>query len=176
MQLRPYQSDALARITADLALPGASIVVAPTGSGKSHIIAAAALLRRPVLILQPSRELLSQNMAKLAAVIGEDDIGVYSASFGRKDIKTFTFATIQSVYKKPELFQDVQFIIVDECHLVSPQNIDGMFSSFLSRLPNIKVLGLTATPYRVCLTYEKIDGDLYASSGIKMINRTKMKI
>ncbi len=175
MTLRDYQSDALAAIVRDLPIPGASVVVMPTGSGKSHVIAAAAQLKQPVLILQPSVELVRQNMAKLAAVVNPNEIGVYSASFGTKDIRTFTFATIQSVYKKPELFKDVQLIIVDECHLVSPRNLDSMFSSFLSALPGVKVLGLTASPFRLELTYVKEGESLYAATGVKMINRMYIK-
>lgn len=170
MQLRPYQQECLETITADLALPGASIAVMPTGSGKSHVIAAAALLKSPVLILQPSVELLRQNKEKLEAIIGPDDIGVYSASFGQKDIRTFTFATIQSVYKKPELFKDIQLVILDECHQLSPRNTIGMLTSFTSKL-QAKIIGLTATPYRTETVYEKVGNDLYAATGIKMINR-----
>lgn len=183
MILRKYQQDCTEDITRDLEIPGASVCVLPTGAGKSHIIAAAALLKHPVLILCPSRELLSQNMAKLALLVPESDIGVYSASFGRKDIRTFTFATIQSIYRKPELFQDAKLVIVDECHQLSPRNLEGMLSSFLNGLPNAKVLGLTATPFRAETVYEtsvkyvngKKEVELFAATGIKMINRIKSK-
>lgn len=174
MRLRSYQSVCMEAITRDLEIPGASIVALPCGGGKSHIIAAAALLKRPALILQPSVELLTQNMAKLALLVPESDIGVYSASFGRKDIRTFTFATIQSIYRKPELFQDVKLIIVDECHLVSSRNVNGMLMSLLSKL-NAKCIGLTASPFRLETVYEKIGNELYASTGIKMINRMHIK-
>lgn len=175
MILREYQSNALLRAIDDLPRPGASIICMPTGSGKSHVIAKIAMQRSPVLILQPSVELVRQNKAKLEALVDPNNIGVYSASFGTKDIRTFTFATIQSVFRKPELFKDVQLIIIDECHLVSPRNLDSVFSSFLSKLPGVKVLGLTASPFRVELTYIKEGEALYAASGIKMINRMYMK-
>lgn len=175
MQLRNYQEAALRAITADLSRPGASIVVMPTGSGKSYVIAAAALLKRPVLILQPSVELVRQNKSKLEAVIGPDDIGVYSASFGTKDIKTFTFATIQSVYKKLHLFKGVQLVIIDECHQVNPKALASMYTSFLRAIGDPKVLGLTATPFRLDLTYIKEGDALYAATGVKMINRVHVK-
>ena len=175
MHLRSYQQEAMEAIAADLDLPGASIVVLPTGSGKSHVIAAAALLRHPVLILQPSVELVAQNRAKLALLVPESDIAVYSASFGTKDIGAFTFATIQSIYKRPELFKDVKLIIVDECHLVAPRNIHGMLMKFLTGLRGVKIIGLTATPFRIELTYVKEGDQLYAASGVKMINRTRIK-
>ena len=64
MTLRPYQQDALDSIIEDMDVAGASIVVLPTGAGKSHVIAETALLRSPVLILQPSVELVRQNKDK----------------------------------------------------------------------------------------------------------------
>lgn len=54
-----------------------------------------------------------------------------------------------SVAKKQHLFSDYQNIIVDECHLVNPE--DGMYSSFIRSFDKVKVLGLTATPYRFIL-------------------------
>ncbi|MBP9771435.1 MAG: DEAD/DEAH box helicase [Candidatus Pacebacteria bacterium] len=168
--LRPYQQACLDAIIKDLDVPGNSICVLPTGAGKSHIIAAAARERNPVLIIQPSQELLKQNLDKLALLVSREHIGIYSASFKKKEIKTFTFATIQSIYKKPELFQEVKLVLLDECHQLSPRNA-GMLSSFLAKLPTIKVIGLTATAFRTEMVYENINGDLYAATGIKMINR-----
>jgi len=120
---RPYQSDALNAIKKDLSIQGASLVVMPTASGKSHVIAGTAQMMQPVLILQPSQELLAQNMAKLALLIPSEDIGVYSASFNRREIKRFTFATIQSVYTKPELFQHIKLVIIDESHNLAPRSL-----------------------------------------------------
>jgi len=171
--LRPYQQKALDAMQGDLNNPGASLVVMPTGSGKSLIIAGAALLKQPVLILVPSQELLAQNKAKLEMYVDKNKIGIYSASFNSRQIKTFTFATIQSVYKKPELFKDFQMIIIDECDLVGVKNLGGMFTSFLQSMRHCKIYGLTASPFRVEQVYEKIGNDLYVNSGIKMINRMK---
>ena len=127
------------------------IVVAPTGSGKSVIIAhIVKQLTGRVLILQPSKELLEQNYTKYANVIQDHDdlefAGIYSASVGIKELSRVTFATIGSVYKKPELFQDVDYILIDECHFVPPSP-SSMYSKFLNRI-DAKVLGFTATPFR----------------------------
>ncbi len=168
--LRDYQQSALDAIRADLPIPGASIVVIPTGGGKSHVIAAAARLKAPVLILQPSVELVRQNMAKLALFVPSSEISVYSASFGRKEVGTFTFATIQSVYKKPELFKDIKLVIIDECHLVNPKAM-GMYMKFVQNIGSPKIIGLTATAFRLALTYIKEGDSLYASTGVKMVNR-----
>ena len=88
---------------------------------------------------------MEQNYRKLCSY-GILNCSVYSASMGRKEVSRITFATIGSVINHPELFQHFRNIIIDECHLVNPK--DGMYKEFLSIL-KCKVLGLTATPYRL---------------------------
>lgn len=148
-RLRDYQqkaSDAAIRFFRDKKSKKNAIMVLPTGSGKSLIIAdIAARLDGHVLVFQPSREILEQNYRKLCSY-GVLDCSVYSASMGRKEVSRITFATIGSVKNHPELFQHFQYILIDECHLVNPK--EGMYRDFLSML-RCKVLGLTATPYRL---------------------------
>ena len=104
--LRPYQSQAVSKLLWSRKLEGADLCVLPTGSGKSVIIAELARqMNQRVLILQPTREILEQNYEKLAHYIESVQIGIYSASMNRKDLGFYTFATIQSIYKKPELFK-----------------------------------------------------------------------
>ena len=145
IQLRDYQkaaSDAAIRFFKDTKSKKNAIMVLPTGSGKSLIIAdIAARLDGHVLVFQPSKEILEQNYKKLCSY-GVLDCSVYSASMGKKEVSRITFATIGSVRNHPELFQHFQYIIIDECHLVNPK--EGMYRDFLSML-RCKVLGLTAT-------------------------------
>jgi len=87
-------------------------------------------------------------------------------------IRQFTFATIGSIYKTPELFKDIELVIVDECHLVDPRNIEGMLKSFLDRVGCKKVIGLTATPYRIVQKYYTDEyGSLWYTAHLKMVNR-----
>lgn len=126
------------------------LVVLPTGAGKSLVIADFVnKIGEPVLILQPSREILSQNREKLLQYVDPKDAGIYSASFSKKDIRRFTFATIQSVYKSPDRFAHFNIIIIDEVHLFDIKNKKGMFTKFLHNIGRSRVYGLTATPYRV---------------------------
>lgn len=176
MKLRDYQQHALDAIKQDIYEPGNSLVVMPTASGKSHVIAEAAKLSNPVLILQPSRELLAQNRTKLSLIVDKSEIGTYSASFDEKTIRKFTFATIQSVYKKPELFSHIKLIIMDECHGLAPRQLGTMYSSFITAIGNPKVIGFTATPYRLELSYFYNDiGELEAATMLKLINRMRHK-
>lgn len=132
---------------ADLLHDRKSLISLPTGSGKSLVIAQFAKdTGMPVLVLQPSREILAQNRGKLSTYVDNSQIGTYSASFNLKEIKKYTFATIQSVYKKPDLFEHFNIVIIDEAHLYKK---DGMFDQLLSGIGKSKVYGLTATPFKL---------------------------
>ena len=148
-KLRDYQqkaSDAAVSFFNNRAKKTNAIMVLPTGSGKSLIIAdIAARLDGHTLVFQPSKEILEQNFKKLCSY-GILDCSIYSASFNSKEISRITFATIGSVKNHPELFTHFKNIIVDECHLVNPK--EGMYKDFFDAV-KCKVLGLTATPYRL---------------------------
>lgn len=177
--LRPYQREATDQALWHLQNYGKPFVIqAATGAGKSLIIAELCKeLDAPVLVLQPSKELLEQNYAKLMSYcegtegLNELDAGIYSASKKSKQIRKFTYATIGSIYKKPELFMDFKYVIIDECHQVNPKNLGGMYTSFLNAINCKNVCGLTATPYRLQQKYFKEDNRLFYTSYLKMINR-----
>jgi DNA repair protein RadD len=97
------------------------------------------------LILQPSKEILTQNIAKYRAIGGEASI--YSAIVGEKIVSEVVFATIGSVIGKLEIFKEFQRIMIDECHLVNPA--EGMYRLLLESVRNLCCIGLTATPYRL---------------------------
>lgn len=164
--LRDYQqkaSDAAVSFFNNKAKKTNAIMVLPTGAGKSIVIADIAhRLNDYVLIFCPSREIVEQNFKKLCSY-GILDCSIYSASFNSKEISRITFATIGSVKSHPELFAHFKNIIVDECHLVNP--IEGMYKDFFDAV-KCKVLGLTATPYRLSSSRD-------FGSMLKFITRTK---
>ena len=145
---------------------GNAIEVLPTGAGKSLIIAdIAARLGEPVLIFQPSKEILEQNYVKLCSY-GIMDCAIYSASFNRKQIARITFATIGSVKNSKRDFRWFRYVIVDECHYVNAEQ--GMYKDFFETI-ECKVLGLTATPYRLYSTR-------YGGSMLRFITRTRPSV
>lgn len=164
--LRDYQqaaSDKAVAFFMDKKKKHNAIMVLPTGSGKSLIIAdIASRLEGHTLVFQPSKEILEQNFKKLCSY-GILDCSIYSASFNSKEINRITFATIGSVKSHPELFTHFKNIIVDECHLVNPKA--GMYKDFFE-IVNCKILGLTATPYRLSSNRD-------FGSMLKFITRTK---
>ena len=148
--LRPYQqqaSDAAVEFFRDKSSKVNGVIVLPTGAGKSVVIAdiISKFPDEPILIFQPNKEILEQNYKKLIAY-DVLDCSIFSASMNRKDISRVTFATIRSADKHPELFDHFRMVIIDECHLCNSE--DGMYRRFLKR-KNRKILGLTATPFRL---------------------------
>lgn len=77
--------------------------------------------------------------------------GVFSASANRKQIKHVTLATIGSAVNRMEAFKMFRHIIIDECHLADNGLKGGttMFSNFMQSMGNPKLVGLTATPWKL---------------------------
>ena len=183
--LRPYQIEAVeAGVRCLEAGEGNGLMVEPTGSGKSLIIAnIGARLNQPLLVFQPSKEILIQNLAKFRAY-GYDP-GVYSASMGLREVKDITLATIGSVKNAPELFEGRK-IIIDEAHGVDPKKAktreDGtikkasMYRNFLDALEGSTVLGLTATPFRFYNEGWTDDDGLHTKSILKFLTRTRPRV
>jgi DNA repair protein RadD len=147
-------------------------LVLATGAGKSLVIADIChKLSEPVLVLQPTKEILEQNYQKLLSYDPLIDAGIYSASKNRREIRTFTYATIGSIYKQPQNFKHFKYVIIDECHLVNPKNLDGMYKKFLDAIGCQNVCGLTATPYRLQPKFTWENGKKFYTSHLKMINR-----
>lgn len=166
-KLRPYQQKAVDAAVAFFKSSSKenAIEVLPTGAGKSLVIANIALaLGEPVLIFQPSKEILEQNYRKIAAY-GFVNCGIYSASFNRKEIANVTFCTIGSVIRHLDRLQGFKYAIIDECHNVNAKG--GMYEEMIRTL-GVKVIGLTATPYRLT---NDINGAI-----IKFLTRTRPRI
>lgn len=165
--LRSYQqeaSDAAVRVFQGQKQTNGLIVVS-TGGGKSLIIAdIASRLDAPLLIFQPSKEILQQNFAKLQSY-GVIECGVYSASVGCKDINRITFATIGSVMNHMDDFKHFKYVLIDEAHCVNSKA--GMYKKFIEAEKR-QVVGLTATPYRLS-SYQ-------GGSMLKFLTRTRPRI
>ncbi len=153
--LRPYQRQAVARVIEHFkAGSEPAVVVLPTGSGKSLLIAELARLARGrVLVLAHVRELVEQNHAKYQAYGLQADI--FSAGLKRKEsARQVVFGSVQSVVRNLDAFSsgDFSLLVIDECHRVSPEEDSGyrqVIATLRRANPRLKILGLTATPYRL---------------------------
>ena len=161
MKLRDYQQRTLDQLYAwfEAGSHGNPCLVLPTGSGKSHIVAALckdALQQWPetqVLMLTHVKELIEQNAEKMRQHWPGAPMGIYSASLGKKQLgEPITFAGIQSVRNRAAQIGHIDLVIIDECHLVSHKD-EGGYRKLLADLtainPALRVVGLTATPYRL---------------------------
>jgi len=160
MELRPYQELTINALYDWLQTneTGNPCVVLPTGSGKSVVIGEfikSAIQRYPdtrVVMLTHVRELIEQNHEKLVRLWPNAPVGIYSAGLGRREIERITYAGIQSVRKKPEIFGKVNLVIVDEAHLISHKDEGGyrtLIAALRERNPRLRVIGFTATPWRL---------------------------
>lgn len=119
------------------------LLVLPTGSGKSIVIAELVRLlwdtwpddRPRTVVLVPSKELAEQNADKLARVLpSHRSVGYYSASLGAKNQHADVIvATIGSIYKDAHLLGAIRCVIIDEAHLVNPDGV-GRYRRFLGEL------------------------------------------
>ena len=161
MILREYQRRTIDQLYAWFSAGNAGnpCIVMPTGSGKSHIVAELckdALQKWPetrIVMLTHVKELIEQNAEKMRQHWPSAPLGIYSAGMGKRQLgEPITFAGIQSVRDRAAELGFVDLVIIDECHLVSHKN-QGGYRELLGQLllinPNLRVIGLTATPFRL---------------------------
>lgn len=161
--LREYQREAIEATWAFLReRTGSPLVVIPTGGGKSAILTsmcrqAVEVWGGRVLVLTHVKELIEQLAETINRVWqtgrGKAPVGIYSAGIGRRETdQPVIIAGIQSVYRRGTELGRFDLVIVDEAHLV-PRDGEGMYLSLLSTLrvinPQLRLIGLTATPYRL---------------------------
>lgn len=159
-QDRPYQTEAVQSIwTYFQTKTGNPLVAMPTGTGKSVVIARflqtvfRAFPMQRILLLTHVKELIQQNFEKLMILWSNAPAGIYSAGLGIKNANCpITFAGIASVAKKASMFGHIDLVLIDEAHLLSPNDMT-MYRTFLRGLmainPLLKVVGFTATPWRL---------------------------
>lgn len=188
-QERYYQVEAEASLYAYFAThpePDQNPVIAmPTGTGKAVVIAkfVKGIMTRwqnqRVMMLTDVKELVEQNAAKLRDLWPQAPLGIYSAGLGEKTANMpITFAGIQSAMVNPEVFGWIDLVIIDEAHMVSPKD-EASYKAFLATLrkvnPRLRVIGLTATPYRLGLgliTEGGVFSDIcYDITGMAAFNR-----
>lgn len=155
-KLRPYQREAVdATLKHFRRSDESAVIVLPTGAGKSLVIAELArLAKRKILVLTHVKELVEQNHAKYQSYGLEG--GVFSAGLKRKENRhQVTFASVQSVSANLDQFRDeYSLVTIDECHRVSGEET-SQYQRIIELLRQqndaLKVLGLTATPYRLAM-------------------------
>ena len=177
IKLRENQSEPIAKAIQFFQeeKPKPSLIVLPTAWGKSILTAFVAKNTTDrLLVLQPSKELLEQNYCKYMNLCGDfgTNAGIYSASFGRKEIAQITYATIGSIKNLGETFKRYGFtkMLIDEAHLY-PREADSMLGRFLKDSGITHVLGITATPVKLQTNRDR-DGQTF-SKLVMLTSRSK---
>lgn len=160
MQLRPYQTRCLNEINEWFAArpTGNPVVVLPTGSGKAFVISN--LVKNSmdwpglrIAVITHSKELIEQDAIDLKNLWPNAPMGVCCSGLGKKEIgEPILYATVGSVWKKADEIGHIDLLIIDECDLINPNN-QGMYRTLidglLSKNKYMRVIGFTATPYRM---------------------------
>lgn len=131
----------------------------PTGSGKSWVIAAlckSALESWPetrILMLTHVKELIEQNAEKMRLHWPNAPLGIYSAGMGKRELgHPITFGSVQSLRGRADLLGRQDLVVIDECHLLNNEE-QGTYRQLIADLMEensyLRVIGLTATPYRL---------------------------
>lgn len=142
--LRPYQQEAVDVAIKNLRKgPDPVLMNLSMSSGKTWVVAEIAKQwGGKVLILTPTKELCEQDYAKLDIVMEGQGVGMYAASWKRKEQEHITVSIINSAYRHPELWEDYKLVIIDEVDQSS--NIDGMLGTLIQ---GKHVLGVTGTAF-----------------------------
>lgn len=160
IELRDYQRKALDELYAWFGEhEGNPCIEAPTGSGKSYMIAAFCeenLKANPdikIIMATHTKELIWQDARTLLNIWPEAPLGIFSAGLRKKEMgKPITIGGIQSMYRHATDFGHVDVLLVDEAHMI-PTEGTGMYLTFIKGLkeinPELTVIGFTATPYRL---------------------------
>jgi DNA repair protein RadD len=154
MLLRPRQRRLVKKAIEALECHGNTLAVAPTGAGKtimlSHVIGR--LHKEQSLktcVVAHRDELTEQNANKFSLVNPHLAISIFNASSKSWQGAT-TFAMVQTLSRPSNLstLPKLDLLVIDEAHHVCADSYLTIIERAKSLNPNIKLLGMTATPNR----------------------------
>ena len=136
IKLFDYQEDMLKRVQEAFRHYDSVMVQMPTGTGKTHVLAAFVelFLKKNVWVVAHRRELVSQikeTLARFFPALDSEKIQVTSIQWLSRHY--------MEIKEKPSL------IVIDEAHHALAET----YAEVMNAYPKAKKLGLTATPYRM---------------------------
>lgn len=155
VQLRQYQQDAVDSVINYIRSNSEPCIIdIATGGGKSIVVAKLAQLifnmsgGKRVLCLAPSKELVEQNYEKYT-MLGEK-ASIYSASVGQKSLRHQVIFATEGTFKKiaKSIGKEFAAVIIDEAHKTT-DTIKAIVSEMKEGNPNLRTIGMSATPYRL---------------------------
>jgi DNA repair protein RadD len=158
MDLRGYQRAAVDAVIEYWRRGGLHpLVEIPTGGGKSAVLGELARVvvqecGGRVVIATHRAELIEQDAAAVRRVWPAAPLAIWSASLGKRGVSSITVCGVQTVAKRARDLGVVDVLVVDEAHLIPPEG-DGQYQTLVRGLreinPGLRIVGLTATPYRL---------------------------
>ena len=152
--LRPYQQLA---VNAAMSYTGhAGLIVMPTGTGKSIVLAEItrqlSAAGKRVLVATHVKELVEQDRDACLSRMPTKSVGVVAAGLSSYQFKRpVTVAMINTVKGHLARLGQIDVVIVDECHRI-PNSDRGMYGTLLTAIraknPRAQLIGLSATPFR----------------------------
>lgn len=149
---RPYQTEALQALTADLDASGRALLVLATGLGKTVVggeMIAAHLRRVPqdqVLVVAHAKDLVQQLERALWRHLPKDiPTRLLTGDTRPDDLSGLTCATVGSALSAARFGYRPGLVMIDEAHHVGEE---GQYDELLELLGSARHLGVTATPWR----------------------------
>lgn len=159
-QARNYQQDCMAGVHNEFEQVTATAIVLPTGCGKTCVFAMIIKDRLPrrALVLAHREELIWQARSKIEDIANVEcgiemaDLYSNNSLFGNQPVIISTVQTQNSAWgdrKRMGRFKPTDFdtLIIDECHHATSPSYKAVINYYRQN-PNLKVLGVTATPDR----------------------------
>jgi DNA repair protein RadD len=149
MQLRPRQKEFVGRCIGALNEHGNTLGIAPTGAGKTVMLSAAAKdMPGPGLVVQHRIELVQQNHKTFTKMNPGGSTGFWTADMKRFARDGWTFGMIQSLGNAGEALPRLGSLVIDEAHHASANTYMRLVDAARKANPDVKILGVTATPAR----------------------------
>lgn len=166
MNLRPYQLDAETAVFQEWETVNATAVVHATGLGKTEL--AIRIIKRVmpkrVLFLAHRRELIMQPKERLfqrEGIEADVEMGELRADTHWLSRKNVVISSVQTQFHRKFAPKDFDYLILDEMHhYVGAPAFNEVVQHYRTGNPDLKILGLTATPNR---TDGKAMGQLFDS-------------
>jgi superfamily II DNA or RNA helicase len=153
MLLRPYQEAAVTDASNALDKHGNTIVVAPTGAGKTIMLSALVGRRfkdgKKILVIQHRDELVNQNKDKFERINPNITTSIVNGAVKCWDGDA-VFSMIQTISRDRNLRDRVVFdmIVIDESHHAAADTYKKVINAVKKDNPSVEIAGFTATPNR----------------------------
>lgn len=163
LALRPYQNEALQAVLTAIRTRKNILLQAPTGAGKTVLFSALLETLRVqypkmrMMVLAHRETLVRQAQDKFLRSWPEaaEQVGIVCASVSKDSdmSKPVLIGSVQTLARRLEELPDVHLLVVDEAHHLAPCNMQSQYTTVINHMrelvPTMRLLGVTATPYRL---------------------------